>query len=417
MDKKTPLLCRFKRHIHRSSIVDIGAAVDQSLESTFTSKDVSNRSIAIGLGSRGIANYDVVARRTIDWLRQRGARPFVVPAMGSHGGATAAGQLALLAGWGITPETMGVPIYATMNAIEIGRIHNNSVPVFMDQKAHNADSVLVINRIKPHTDFHGQIESGLVKMAVIGLGKRLGAEAIHLCGISGLSNLILPAFNEVIKSKKLLGGVAIVEDGNKGISGIWAARAIDIPILEKEWLKEAKQKLATLPVDKIDVLVVDEIGKEISGTGMDTNVIGRIGILGTLDPVSPRIQRIVVLGLTSKSKGNALGIGLADVTTNRFQSQVDDSVTKANVLTSTFLERGRMPLVASTDAEALNWAIQTCGTKSSDAVIVRVRNTIALEDFYLSAAAEQKIREMGLALVQAGSYKPACTDNGIIAAF
>ena len=412
MEQDLPRLARFHRRLPGAALADLGAAVERTLSDTFSAADVAGRRIAVGLGSRGVANYALVARRIVDWLKGHGAQPFIVPAMGSHGGATAAGQREVLAGWGITPESMGVPVCATMEAVELGSAGDPTVRVFMDRNACEADAVLVVNRVKPHTDFHGPVESGLIKMAVIGLGKRLGAEAIHFHGVYGLAHLIRPAFDVVLASGKLLGGVALVEDGREQTAAVRAARAADIPACEAECLAQARRNIASMPLEDIDVLVLDEIGKEISGTGMDTNVVGRIGIAGVAEPATPRVRRIVVLGLTEASHGNALGIGLADVTTRRFQQQVDHEVTNANVLTSTFLERGRMPLVAADDAEALRWAISTCGATERKAVVVRIRNTLALEHLLLSRAAAELARSAGAALTQESDYAPACTATG-----
>ena len=414
MEQEFSRLARFRCALPGAGLADVGAEVQKTLTGTFGSADVAGRRIAVGLGSRGVANYALVARRIVDWLRRHGAQPFIVPAMGSHGGATAEGQREVLAGWGIASESMGAPVRATMEAVELGTAGDPPVRVFMDRNAYEADAVLVVNRVKPHTDFHGPVESGLIKMAVIGLGKRRGAEAIHFRGVFGLAHLIRPAFDVVRASGKLLGGVALVEDGREQTAVVRAARAADIPSVEAQCLAQARLNMASLPLDQIDVLVLDEIGKEISGTGMDTNVVGRIGIAGVAEPEVPRVRRIVVLGLTEASHGNALGIGLADVTTRRFERQVDHEVTNANVLTSTFLERGRMPLVAADDAEALRWAIHTCGATARDAAVVRVRNTLALETLLLSQAAADRADAAGSALTQDSDYKPACTDDGRI---
>ena len=185
MEQDLPRLARFHRRLPGAALADLGAAVERTLSDTFSAADVAGRRIAVGLGSRGVANYALVAWRIVDWLKGHGAQPFIVPAMGSHGGATAAGQREVLAGWGITPESMGVPVCATMEAVELGSAGDPPVRVFMDRNACEADAVLVVNRVKPHTDFHGPVESGLIKMAVIGLGKRLGAEAIHFHGVYG----------------------------------------------------------------------------------------------------------------------------------------------------------------------------------------------------------------------------------------
>lgn len=414
MEQELPRLARFRRPLPGAAPADVGAAVERSLAAAFGAADLAGRRIAVGLGSRGVANYAPAARRVVDWLRRRGAQPFIVPAMGSHGGATAAGQRAVLAGWGITPQSMGAPVRATMETVELGSAGAPAVRVFMDRNAYEADAVLVVNRVKPHTDFHGPVESGLIKMAVIGLGKRAGAEAIHFHGVHGLTHLIRPAFDVVLASGKLLGGVALVENGREQTVAVRAARAEEIPACEAECLAQARAGMAALPLERIDVLIVDEIGKEISGTGMDTNVIGRIGIAGVAEPVAPQVRRIVALGLTAASHGNALGIGLADVTTRRLQQQVDYAVTNANVLTSTFLERGRMPLAAASDAEALQWALCTCGAAAPAAAVARIRNTLALETLLLSRPAAERARAAGATLTQESDYLPACTPAGEI---
>ena len=412
MEVCTPRLARFRRELPSGALPDFGAAVEQALTETFSSADVAGRRVAVGLGSRGVANYcsGGAAHRRLAAPLRRGAvhRAGDGQPRRRHcgGAARSAGRLGdhsrVDGGAGVRHD--GGRRAGQGRRSAGARVHGPQRP--------EADAVLVVNRVKPHTDFHGPVESGLIKMAVIGLGKRVGAEAIHFHGVHGLAHLIRPAFDVVLASGKLLGGVALVEDGREQTAAVRAARAADIPACEAECLALARDNMASLPLDEIDVLVLDEIGKEISGTGMDTNVVGRIGIAGVAEPASPRIRRIVVLGLTAASHGNALGIGLADVTTRRFQRQVDHEVTNANVLTSTFLERGRMPLVAADDAEALRWAIHTCGATAREATVVRIRNSLALEHLLLSRAAAERACAAGAALTQESDYEPACTATG-----
>ena len=328
--------------------------------------------IAIAVGSRGIANLPAIVGGVADWVRHQGGEPFIVPAMGSHAGATADGQRQLLEKFGIS----GAPIRSTMEVVPLG---GNA---FMDRFAFAADGVIVINRVKPHTSFHGQYESGLMKMLAVGLGKHTGAAAIHRLGVSGLREEIPVVARQVLATGKIRLGIALVENAYDETMVLEAITATEIPAREPALLELARVNLPRLPVDDVDVLVVDEIGKEFSGTGMDTNVIGRLRIAGEGEPTSPRIKRIVVRDVCGDS---AYGIGLADVTTRRLVDRANWKITQTNVETSGFAERGEIPVVLETDAAAVAWALPA-GPR-----VLRIPNTLRLEWLLVSESIRQEI--------------------------
>jgi hypothetical protein len=345
--------------------------------------------IAVTAGSRGIRDIVPVTRAAVDWLRAHGAEPFIVPAMGSHGGATAEGQTKLLASLGITAEAMGCPIHATMDVVELGRIADGT-PVFMDRFAYEADGVLAINRIKAHTSFQGPIESGLAKICAVGLGKRPGAETAHRTGVYGLKYQVVPMARMVIERGKVLGGLAIIEDAREHTADIVGLPPAAIGAAgETALLERSKQLMARLPFERLDVLVVDEIGKNVSGTGMDTNVIGRLPIPGEPPPTSPIINVIVVLDLTPETHGNANGIGLADLTTAHLAQQIDFRTTYINTLTAGLvgLCKGGLPITLPTMRDAVSTAVKTCGQPDPAAVrLARIRNTLLIEELLITPA-------------------------------
>lgn len=349
-------------------------------------------SVAVAVGSRGIGSIATIVGATVDWLRRRGAKPFIVPAMGSHGGATAHGQTAVLASYGITDESMGVPVRSSMETVRLDS-DGLDVDLFMDRNAWESDGVLLVNRVKPHTDFHGFPESGLVKMSVIGLGKHDQALAVHSLGIRGLKEQLLPAARRIVGSGKLLGGLAIVENAYDKPFEIRAARPESIEETERVLLETARAQMARLPLDDIDVLIIDEMGKDISGTGMDTNILGRIRIRDQAEPDTPRIKSVVVTRLTPASHGNAIGVGLADAITRELYEQIDFEATYENGLTSSFSERMKVPYVADGDADALRAAIRfaaldtDAGRAIERARIVHIRNTLELSAVRVSDAA------------------------------
>lgn len=341
--------------------------------------------IAITVGSRGIGDLQALAKGAVQGLKQLGAKPFIIPAMGSHGGGTADGQAEVLASYGVSESEVGAPVISSMEVVELDApdLENR---VFMDRSAWEADGVLLLNRVKPHTDFRGPWESGLVKMSVIGLGKHRLAEEIHSFGVRGLRELIEPTARFLIGTGKIKGGLAVVENAHDKPAIIEAVRPEAICDTDARLLKTAREKMPQLPFKEIDVLIIDYMGKDISGCGIDTNIIGRLGIRGEEDSGSPEIRIIVVRDLTEASHGNALGVGLADVTTRTLFEKIDMDATKANVVTSSFLDRGKIPLVADSDAEAVTVALRSAGCRNpAEARICRIRSTLELADMLVSA--------------------------------
>ena len=353
--------------------------------------------VAVGVGSRGVARIPELTRAVVDALRQVGAEPFVIPAMGSHGGATAEGQRQVLADLGVTEEKVGASIVSSMEVVELGHLPQG-VPICMDRHAYEADGTILINRIKPHTDFHGPIESGLAKMCVIGLGKVRTAEAIHARGPNGLRDLIPPAARLVVERGRILGGLATIENAYHGVAEVVGVPAKEIagPV-EQALLTRARELMPTLPFEHLDVLVVDEMGKDISGAGMDTNIIGRMLLPGVSEPECPQINAIVVLNLTAATHGNAVGLGLADVTTERLLSQVDWEITHVNELTAGIMSiwRGKLPWVAPDDRTAIRLALRLCGRPDPEnAQMMRIRNTLTLDRVWISHSLVEVAREM-----------------------
>ncbi len=338
-----------------------------------------NDRVAITAGSRGIANVAAVLRACGELISEAGGDPFIVPAMGSHGGATADGQRDMLAGYGVTRETVGMPIVSSMDVLEIGTLED--MPVFMSTTALQADHVLLVNRVKPHTDFRGPVESGLAKICAIGLGKQRGAQTIHSYGTHGLVDLMPRAARLMIeKTGKILGGLAILENAYDHTAGIHFVEADGIAAGPEEALqRQAKRLMGGLPFDTLDVLIVDEMGKNVSGTGMDTNVLGRMFIPGVAEEPTPRITAVVVLDLTEESHGNAIGVGLADFTTDRVISKIDWQATYMNGYTSGLggLLRNRLPNVLPNDRAAIATAIRMCGQPDHSKLrLARIKNTL-----------------------------------------
>ena len=372
--------------------------------------------IAVGVGSRGLDNLTLVVRELCDDIKRRGAHPFVVPAMGSHGGATADGQREVLRLYGVAEETVGAPVVASMDVVELPR---GSLPhkIFMDRQAWESDGVILVNRIKPHSDFHGRYESGLMKMAVIGLGKLEGALAIHDYGVEGLRDMIGPGARQVIASGKIIAGIALVENALHKTMIVKAVMADELAEEEPRLLECARSSMPALPVDAIDVLVIDRMGKNISGVGIDPNITGRIYVRGEPDQATPVIKNIVVSDLTDESHGNAIGIGLADVITRRLYNKIDRGETYRNVVTSSFLERAKIPIVAETDREAFDIAVRGCGhIPAGRERFMRIRDTLHLEEMYVSRAIADELRTAP-AIEMTDECPPLFTSSGALANF
>jgi len=376
----------------RPRLLEIESAVTQEI-APLAGMLRPNARIAITVGSRGIADITRVVKTVVDLAKRQGALPFIIPAMGSHGGGTAEGQTEILASYGITEATMGAPVRATMEVVDLTP-PGAPCPVFMDRYAYDSDGVILINRVKPHTDFHGSHESGLVKMSVIGLGKHRQALAIHTRGVYGLRELIPVTARTILASGKVLFGVAIVENAYDETMAIKAWHASEIMAREPELLALARANMPSLPVDELDVLIIDQMGKNISGAGIDPNIIGRNRIRGEAEPEAPRIKTLVVTDLTEASHGNAVGIGLADVATQRLFNKIDFRATNENTVTSSFLDRGKLPVIAESDAQAYAWALRGCNLREPEAArVIRVRDTLHLAELYVSASVYQELRD------------------------
>jgi hypothetical protein len=370
-------------------------AVEETVRREIAALDLRLRQgarVAIAVGSRGVADIVPVVKSTVSCLREAGADPFIVPAMGSHGSATAAGQTSVLADYGIIAEKVGARVVSSMEVVELpaGGIGNR---VFMDRAAYEADGVVLVNRIKPHTDFHGTHESGLVKMAVIGLGKHAAANELHSFGIAGLRDHMPATFKKIAETGKILFGIAIVENAYDETAHIEAVPGGRIFEREPALLDLARRNMPSLPVADIDVLIIDRMGKELSGVGMDPNIIGRIRIRGQEEPAAPRIKNIVVSELTAHSYGNAIGIGLADVVTRKLFNAIDFNAMYVNVRTSRFLERVKVPFIAENDADAVSVALAASGVSGAAAGrIVRIRDTLHLGEVQVSEAIYAEVK-------------------------
>ena len=362
-------------------LVDVRAETRLQMEqSGFAQQLQSGARVAIGVGSRGIANIAVIVRSLVEYWRSHGMSPFIFPAMGSHGAATAEGQANVLAHFEITEPSMGCPIVSRVEVVSLGTT-DDGVEVFMDAAAHAADAVMIVARVKWHTTFSGAIESGLMKMTAIGLGKFAGAQKYHTHAQRlGLEHVIRTAGRHVLQAGKLIGGVAIVEDAHHHTATIDVVPASSMEQRDEENLALAKSWMPKLPCD-LDVLIVDQMGKNISGTGMDAKVVNR-GPACEYNPWPglPSIQRIFVRELDAHSYGNAMGIGMADVTTDRLVRDIDWEATTVNALSSGIPSRIRVPAHFASDRECLQWVAATAGKMNPDDVTFGwIRNTLALD--------------------------------------
>jgi hypothetical protein len=366
---------------------DVPGAAREAVDALPLADLPADATVAVGVGSRGITDLVPVVEAVVTRLREHGLDPLVVPAMGSHGGATAEGQREVLAAMGVTEESVGGPIDARMETVVLGESDLGS-PVHFAAAALEADATMVINRVKAHTNFTGPFESGLTKMATIGLGKQKGASAVHERAlVEGYVPVIRSAFEVIREEVDLLGGVAIVENFEDETAEIEGIPGEDLPDAEAALLERAYEYMPTLPYDDLDVLVVERIGKDVSGAGMDTNVIGRYQVLNADEPETPRIKRILVLGLTEATHGNGQGIGLADLTTVDVVEELDLDQVYANALTSSSFSKARLPLALPTDELALTAAVSGVGPYDPGTTrIAWIRDTGHLSSFRVSPA-------------------------------
>lgn len=380
-------LLEVEQHFAAPRLDDIPAAVRAALANSKPMQRIKpGMRVAVGAGSRGVTNLPVIVRTVVEEIRALGAQPFVFPAMGSHGGATAPGQIEMLASLGVTPESVGAEILATMEVKQIGQLPDGP-PLYQDANAAAADATFLVNRIKPHTDFHGQIESGLAKMAVIGMGKDTGAQAIHLYGGRGFIRFLAPAARIYAANTNLVGGLALLENA---FGETAEAHALDVSeigtAVETTLLEKARGLMPRLPFDAVDILVIKEIGKNFSGTGMDTNVVGRIMIPRTPETHQPDVAVIAVLNIAEESHGNAAGIGLGNVTTLRAVNRIDWVATYTNSVTSGIfgMQRVNVPITMADDRRALEVALRCCGEPPEQARWVWINNTSKLRRLWVS---------------------------------
>ncbi len=350
--------------------------------------------IAVGCGSRGIKNYLTIAKATIAALKELGANPFVVAAMGSHGGATPEGQRELLASYDIDTEHLGVPIVTDMDAVQLGT-NSWDQPVWWDKNALAADGVVTVSRVKPHTDFRGKFESGVLKMLVIGLGKRHGADQVHSFGTKGLRDMLPESGKVILEKTKFLGGLATLENANEETAKVEVVDRDDLRDREPQLLDEARRIMGRLPFEAIDVLIVGECGKNYSGAGIDPNVVGRMLLEASpeAETNNPRIIRMGVLEVSPESHGNGTGIGIADLTTNRALASIDPVPFRMNNLTARFLWRSKLPIAFETDREVIETCVETCWQPESSKIkFCVIPNTLEVAELWISVPLAADVR-------------------------
>lgn len=376
------------------AIHDVARAVLESLEeSAIRERVYPGMTVAVGVGSRGVANLPVIVRAVIDWLHGKGAHPFIIPAMGSHGGVDAESQKSLLAEYGVTEERMGCPVRSSMDAVHLATLPGD-LDVFCDPYAAEADGILVINKVKPHNAFRAANESGIVKMLAIGLGKQKGAASCHKYGFERIAERLTAVAGFMMRRPGVLGGLALVENTKHATCRIEAVPVEDMFIRDAALLELAWEKMARLPVDRLDGLIIDEMGKNISGSGMDPNVLGRYTV--PFLSGGPVINKIAVLRLTPESEGNAIGMGLADFIPRRLRDTIDFECVYANALTSTVLFGSRTPCTLPSDRDVIRAVVRTCNGGGPDAIrLMRVRSTLHLDEVEASPALVPELLEKG----------------------
>lgn len=372
---------------HSTPLADVESAAQRAITHSLVSGVEPGMTVAVGAGSRGLSQRVALLRGVVSGLRQLGADPFVVPAMGSHGGGTATGQLDMLKTLGITEESIGAEIRATMETVEVARTARG-MPLYLDRHAAGADRILPVNRVKPHTCFKGPIESGCTKMAVVGFGKQPGAAQIHSCGPLEMRDRLLDGINALRATGRLLGGVASVESADGSVVAIEGLTAGDVGAEREEMLTEmARALIPTLPFANIDVLIIERGGKDISGTTMDPNVIGRFWVHGLEDFAQPQVSTVVLLGITDISAGNVLGIGLADFIPVSVAEKIDWQKTYLNCFTAgpAGVRRSRMPMVLKDEQDCVQAALSMCGRGvHEEKRVVRIESTLHLTRCWVS---------------------------------
>lgn len=420
-----PRVVRVRQTFRASPLDDVAGSVTAQIAALGLAGRVQQgASVAVGCSSRGIANYGEIVKATLDSLRDLGLRPFLFPAMGSHGAATAEGQKEVLEGYGLSEAAMGVPIRSSLETVHLGELPEG-VPVQIDRYAQEADYIVLANRIKAHTEFTHDFESGLLKMMAIGMGKEAGATLYHKAFmIHGYPKIIQSVAERVMATGKVLFGVGIVEDAFCNTAAVEALPPERLIEREKALLRLSKELSPRLPFEDVDVLVIDEMGKDISGAGFDSKVVGRILMpLVSAEPESPRVKRIVVCDLTDKSAGNADGIGVADFITRRLYEKIDLDALYVNALAGSEPEHARIPMTMPSDRDAVAAGVNTVGLIArEDLRLLRIKNTLRLDELemseaYLAEAVARADLEVlsepyELAFNAAGALQPIFADDG-----
>ena len=379
-----PKVAKVRQTFNNDTLEDVEGTLWQGLQETCAPIAPGAR-IAITCGSRGIDQYATLIKTVVRFVKEKGGEPFLVPAMGSHGGATDAGQEEVLRRYGITEETMGAPVVSSMEVTQIGTTHKG-LPVYIDKNACEADGIILVNRVKPHTSFRGKHESGLVKMLAIGLAKQKGAEMTHFLRFENMAENIIAVGTIGLEKLNILCGVCTIENGYNHVAELHVLRKEEILEKEPGYLQDSWKRMPRIALDTIDVLMVNEIGKEISGCGMDTNIIGRYHTRAASG--GPETIKLGVLNVTEKSEGNANGMGLADFMPRHMYDEVDFEASYMNTLTSTEPNSTRVPMVLANDKEVFQGCIKLCGQINPDDIrMVIIRSTKYLDEVYMSEAA------------------------------
>jgi hypothetical protein len=381
-----PYLAPVRQSLRQPVIADVAAEVRRQWQSSsLPSRIRPGDRVAVAVGSRGIANVAPIVAATVETLSDLGAQPFVVAAMGSHGGGTSEGQRQILADYGITERALRVPVKTDMTTVPIGT-NSWGEPVLWDRNAWEADAVVTVSRVKPHTDFRGRYESGIVKMLVIGLGKRDGAGQHHKYGVRGLRDLLPESARVILEKTRFVAGLAVLENAREETALLQVVDREDLLEEEPQLLEQAKSLMGRLPFDQLDLLVIGEIGKNYSGAGIDPNVVGRLLMEGEPEFESPRITRICALDLSPESHGNGTGIGLADLTTDRLLAKIDPLPFRMNTLTSCFLWRSKLPIPFPNDRECIEAGLRTCWQPNPQQIrLAVIPNTLELTELWVSA--------------------------------
>ena len=408
-----PLLYHVRQIAPQPTVADVVGEVRRQWKQSAIAKRIKpGDRIAIGCGSRGIRHIGPIVKTTVESLQELGAKPFVVAAMGSHGGATAEGQRELLASYHIDEKHLGVPVKTDMDSQQIGT-NSWGEPVWWDRNALAADGVVTVSRIKPHTDYRGQYESGIVKMTVIGLGKREGASQHHRWGWKGLQQMMVESAKVILEKTKFLGGLAILENSNEETAELRVVDRDELLDVEPGLLARSRDLMGKIPFDELDVLIVGEIGKNYSGAGIDPNVVGRLLIEAApeLETNKPKITRMACLDLSPESHGNGTGVGIADLTTDRLLKSIDPVPFRMNNLTARFLWRSKLPLSFATDRECIEQAVDTCWQPIAERLkFAIVPNTLEVAELWVSKALADAARS-NPNLAVSGEGRPLSFDS------